>query len=289
MGGWLTKKISDYLTVERDTPQIRICDFPRFRFELRPGDVVLIEGRSRLSEVIKTITLSRWTHAALYIGNIGSIENDELREKTRQFYPHSDSDPLLIEAIIGEGVITSPLTKYEEDNMRLCRPKYLNPVDANAVIEYAIDNLGIEYHTRQILDIARFMYPYGILPRRWRSSLFERKAGSVTKTICSTMLAEAFASVQYPIIPELRKDNKGKIVFYKRNSNLVVPRDFDYSPYFDIIKYPFLGDDMDVYKQLPWDSSGVIFNEEANFTPSASPNNEEYINEVLTEKDMDIK
>lgn len=289
MVGWLTSKIFEYLTTERNTPQIRISDFSRFRFELRPGDVVIMEGRSRLSEVIKTITLSRWTHSALYIGNIGSIEDDEVREKARKFYPHSDSDPLLIEAIIGEGVIISPLEKYENVNLRLCRPKYLSPTDATTVREYAINKLGVEYYTRQILDIARFMYPYGFLPRRWRSSLFERKPGSVTKTICSTMLAEAFASVQYPIIPELRQDDKGKIVFYKRNSNLIVPRDFDYSPYFDIIKYPFLGDDIDVYKQLPWDRSGIIYNDEINFTPSTSPNNEEYINEVLTEEDLDIK
>jgi len=286
---WFIKKIFEGLTRERESLQIKICDFPRFRYEVRPGDVILVEGRSRLSEVIKTITLSRWTHSALYIGRIGSIEDEALREKARKFYPHSDSDPLIIEAIIGEGVIISPLTKYKDDNLRLCRPKYLSPIDADNVIEYAIGTLGTKYFTRQILDIARFMFPYSILPRRWRSSLFETGVGSAAKTICSTMLAEAFASVQYPILPELRKDDKGKIVFYKRNSKLIVPRDFDYSPYFDIIKYPFLGDDIDVYKKLPWDKKGVIYNEEVNFAPGTSPNNEEYLNEVLTEEDLELK
>ena len=36
---------------------------------LRPGDVLLVEGRSRLSLAIKYLTQSTWSHAALYVGD----------------------------------------------------------------------------------------------------------------------------------------------------------------------------------------------------------------------------
>ena len=41
------------------------------------------------------------------------------------------------------------------------------------------------------------------------------------------------------------------------------PRDFDYSPYFSIIKYPFLGmNDIGLYRRLPWDKEGDPLNEQ---------------------------
>src|ERR1700726_4026372 len=38
------------------------------RDALQPGDILLIEGNSRLSAVIKYLTQSTWSHAALYVG-----------------------------------------------------------------------------------------------------------------------------------------------------------------------------------------------------------------------------
>ena len=75
------------------------------------------------------------------------------------------------------------------------------------------------------------------------------------------MMAEAFALVHFPIRPVLHQDDEGKLRMYRRNSNLITPPDFDYSPYFDVIKYPLLDlDDLAVYKKLPWDRSGVHCN-----------------------------
>ena len=48
---------------------------------------------------------------------------------------------------------------------------------------------------------------------------------------------------------------------YKRNPRLFTPKDFDYSPYFDIIKYPYFGlDDVAAYRGLPWDTEGMVCN-----------------------------
>ncbi len=259
---WLEKRVLELLLWDSEVPSTPFCDFERIRFEIRPGDILLVEGRSRISDVIKTITLSRWTHAALYIGNLNDIENREIQDHASHYYPGDRSDHLLIEAVAGEGTIISPITKYQYHNLRICRPRDLSPQDVQKVIEYAIKCVGMQYNTRQLLDLARFMFPYGVLPRRWRSSLFEKKIGDSTRTICSTMLAEAFASVQFPVLPFVQNVEGGKLRWFKRNSSLFVPSDFDYSPYFNIIKYPFFGDDLNIYRRLPWDKTGVKYNHE---------------------------
>ena len=77
------------------------------------------------------------------------------------------------------------------------------------------------------------------------------------------MIASAFSAVHFPILPVIHRNEDGKIKLYKRNTSLYVPRDFDTSPYFDIIKYPLLGlNDLAVYRQLPWDTEGVVCNSE---------------------------
>lgn len=111
------------------------------------------------------------------------------------------------------------------------------------------------------MDLARFMFPYWFLPRRWRSTLFEHNAGRATKTVCSTMMAEAFASVRFPIVPVIHQDKDGKLSLIRRNSKLITPRDFDHSPYFDVIKYPILDfDELGIYRKLPWDQTSVHCN-----------------------------
>jgi hypothetical protein len=253
----VAKSVISLLTKEHELPEFLLCDFPRFRFEIRPCDVVLVEGRSRISDVIKNITLSRWTHSALYLGRLHDLEDEETRNIAEAHYEGDPKDQLIIEALVGQGTLISPLTKYQYDNLRICRPKDLSPHDAKKVIREAVRYIGTKYHLRQVLDLARFMFPYSILPRRWRSTLFEHNAGDVTRTICSTMLAEAFASVHYPILPVIHRTENNKLKWYRRNTNLLTPSDFDYSPYFDIIKYPFLGDDLAIYRNLPWDKEGV--------------------------------
>lgn len=259
---WLSENVVKILIRDREIPRTPFCDFERIRFELRPCDVLLVEGRSRISDVIKTITLSRWTHAALHVGHINNIEDKKTRDHLRHYFPGDPNEHLLIEALAGEGTVVSPLTKYQYHNLRICRPRDLSPRDVQKVIEYAVSCVGMQYNTRQLLDMARFMFPYGVLPRRWRSSLFEQKVGDSTRTICSTMLAEAFASVHFPVLPFVQNVEDGKLRWFKRNSSLFIPSDFDYSPYFNIIKYPFLGDDLALYRRLPWDKTGVIYSHE---------------------------
>ncbi len=270
---WLWERLCTWLVKEDEATTTPLCDFNRLSYELRLGDIILVEGRSRFSQVIKMITQSAWTHSALYIGRIFDIEDQALRNIIRRYYHGNPNEKLIVEALFGEGTIVTPLKKYKLDHLRLCRPRSLSPGDANRVLDYTIRRLGSEYDVRHMLDLARFFFPWGILPRRWRSSLFLHNAGEPTRTVCSSLLAEAFSSVDYPVLPFIDRSEDGALRFFKRNPRLFTPKDFDYSPYFDIIKYPFLGlDDLGIYRKLPWGDENVIFNDDiAGFNPEQVP------------------
>lgn len=259
-----TAATSRWLAKEGPPSSSPLCDFSRLSYELRPGDVLLVEGRSRVSEVIKAITQSTWTHSALYIGRLFDIGDRQLQARIRGGYEGDPGEQLLVEALLGEGTHISPLSKYRMQHVRICRPAGLEPKDAQRVIDYTIRHLGCNYDLRQLLDLVRFFFPWSILPRRWRSSQFEHNAGVPTRTVCSCLLAAAFNSVNFPILPFIDRRADGSVRFFKRNPRLFTPKDFDYSPYFEIIKYPFMGlDDAGIYRRLPWCDDRMMYNDDA--------------------------
>jgi hypothetical protein len=227
------------------------------RRSLLPGDVVLIEGNTRLSAIIKFLTQSTWSHASLYVG-----ERPGDRGPTHGDAP--DAEPnVLLEAEAEGGVITSPLSKYAHFNMRICRPAGLDAEARQKVVDYALARIGKQYDTRQILDLARYLFPYPPVPVWFRRRMLAIGAGDPTRAICSTLIAGAFASIRYPILPErisLGDKTYGIAPFVQREvehirrHGLYTPRDFDVSPYFEIIKPSLKGFD---YRTLVWQPTGI--------------------------------
>ncbi|MCF7980896.1 MAG: hypothetical protein K9K86_02855 [Pseudomonadales bacterium] len=260
----LTQPVISWLNHREEvTTDIPLSDFEHMRHEIKPCDVILVEGRTRISEVIRQITQSSWTHAALYIGTLKDIQDPELLNKLSIYYDGNSNEQLVIESLLGFGTIVSPLSHYEKEHLRICRPTGLSTQDSQQVISFAVSRLGFEYDFRQILDLARFIFPWALWPRRWRSTLFEHNSGQPTKTVCSTMIAEAFQNIQFPILPLVKRTEDNQLKFYQRNPKLYLPRDFDYSPYFEIIKYPFFDCcDHGAYRLLPWHGSNAFFGEE---------------------------
>jgi len=255
---YLWDKFVHWLTYESPNYKTPLTSFERLRYELRPGDVLLVEGRSNIAEIIKSITQSMWTHSFFYIGRLHDIDDPMLRDHIQKYRHCSPDEQLIIEAKLGEGIMVTSIEDYEGEHLRICRPRGITRADSQAVLAYAIKELGKDYNVRQIMDLARFMFPYWFLPKRWRSSLFEHKPGRPTKTVCSTMMAEAFAKVRFPIIPVIHQDENGKLTLIRANSKLITPRDFDHSPYFDVIKYPIIDfDELGIYRKLPWDQTSV--------------------------------
>ena len=250
---WTRNKLISWLSQEPEYPADSLSDFDLLKDEIKVGDVLLVEGQSQVSRIIKTVTQSPWSHAAIFIGRIRDIDTPAIRNRAELFHGDADDTPLLAEAILGQGTILTPVEYYRTFRLRLCRPNDLALEDRNMVISYVIEKLGTDYDLRQVIDLARFMFPYGVLPRRWRSSLFHHNAGPETRTVCSTLIAEAFQNVRYPILPVLLENDFGYKELVHRNSRLFSPLDFDISPWFDIIKFPLQSfDDQASYSKMPW-------------------------------------
>jgi hypothetical protein len=110
--------------------------------------------------------------------------------------------------------------------------------DRNTVCRYAINRIGFGYDTKNIVDLMRFLIPLPI-PQRWRRRMIAFGSGDPTKIICSALIAQAFDAVRYPILPRITRAATRKArreILHIRDSSLYMPRDFDISPYFEIVK-----------------------------------------------------
>ncbi len=221
---------------------------------LRPGDIVLVEGNQKISAAIKYLTQSTWSHATVFVGDalVGTpYERDPDNKLNR-----------LIEVELGQGCAAVPLAKYQYYNTRICRPVGLSSEDCQKVVTYMVDKIGTHYDTRNIIDLARYLIPSPPVPVRFRRRLMALGSGQPTRAICSSLIAQAFQSVRYPILPSIDRvhfegNGRGyasafvrKEILHIRHHSLFAPRDFDLSPYFQIIK-PTLEESFD-YKAIQW-------------------------------------
>lgn len=255
---WLWEQGIDWLNTTPDPQDFSaVCNFDFLEREVRPADVILFAGQSRVSRVIQTVVLSPWTHAALYVGRLNDIRDPRARSRLAAHYNGDLSEPLVIESLLGYGTIVTPLRRYRGEHLRICRPAGLTWRDSDKVVNFAIEHLGMGYDVRQLLDLARFLFPYAILPRRWRSSLFQHNAGEPTHIVCSSMIARCFQQVHYPILPVVHNEKNDEVRFHERHFRLFTPDDFDYSPYFSVIKHPAwsVGSEP-AYRTLPWYQGG---------------------------------
>ena len=268
-----TRTIIRWLNRAQPPQPFPLSDFGRISQEVKPCDIVLVEGRSRISQVIKAVTQSSWSHAALYVGRLYDIEDPEARRLVQEAAQLPASEQLVIESLLGRGTLVRPLSTYKQDHLRLCRPHGLSHRDAQQVLAYAVAQIGKAYDMRQVFDLLRFLLPWSLLPRRWRSTLFRQHPGEQTKTVCSTLIAEAFGAVQFPILPLVQRDEGEEVKLFRRNPKLCTPSDFDYSPYFQIIKYPFMDFSTHTsYRLLPWSTTAPEMVLAEGYLPSDGAN-----------------
>lgn len=223
------------------------ADLPTLRRILRPADVVLVEGRARISTAIKYLTQSTWSHVAIYVGECAGRSIDGSRH-------------LLVEADTERGVHLFELRELGGYHLRVCRPVGLGVTDARRVADYVLARVGNHYDLRNVFDLARYLLPTPPVPLPWRRKMLALGSGDPTRAICSTLVAAAFQSVHFPILPVVRLEAAAtpechdcvREIYHIRDHCLYTPRDFDVSPYFRIIKpTPARGFD---YRQLAWDA-----------------------------------
>jgi hypothetical protein len=209
---------------------------PTLRESLRPCDVLLVEGDRRISAAIKYLTHSTWSHAAFYTGGPAGGE--------------------LIEADLEHGVQITGLSEYAHLNTRICRPVGLPHDQMEAVIDYMQRAVGRRYDLKNVVDLARYLMPHPPVPHRFRRRLLALGSGDPTRAICSTLIAEAFHSVHYPILPDIEMVGDARAlreILHIRHYSLFTPREFDLSPYFRVVK-PTLEQEFD-YRSLTWDET----------------------------------
>ena len=165
-----------------------------------------------------------------------------------------------MEADLNQGIIAVPLATYARFNTRVCRPVGLTAEDRWRVVAYAVSRRGQSYDLKNLIDLARYLLPTPPVPSFLRRRLLALGSGDPTRAICSTLIAQAFQSVRYPILPRIEIlcpegqqpcAYSVREVLHIRHHSLFTPRDFDLSPYFRIIKpVEALGFD---YRALVWD------------------------------------
>lgn len=233
---WVKTKISEAIITYLEQPAWRYRPFSLMTAEkllphLKPGDVLLVEGNQRISSIIKYLTQSTWSHACFYVGDsIGFDENGEML--------------CLIEASAKGGVNAVPLSKYNHFNSRICRPSGLNKSEKKKVVQFIVSKIGLQYDMKNIIDLMRYLFPYPPVPIFYRRRMLALGSGDPTRAICSTLIAQAFQSLKYPILPKIeltqiqsKNASYQEIELYHiRHHSLFTPRDFDVSPYFKIIK-----------------------------------------------------
>ncbi len=267
---WVIDFCTHLLTRPLDTYVQRVPnDIKEIKKVLRKGDILLVEGDQRISQVIRYLTQSSWSHCCLYVGD-ELMRGDTHRAQALSERFGDDARFLLIEAVECQGVIAAPLAKYEKYNIRICRPEGLRREDVEKVLADVIAHLGDSYDVRHIFDLARFFFPVSIVPRRWRRTALQLSSGSEQAVICSSMIASAFGQVGYPILPKVTVEEAGNPLpwwrrlisrnhrrrvarFRRHDPALITPRDFDLSPYFKIIKFNHLADRSFNYRDIVWE------------------------------------
>jgi hypothetical protein len=275
---WLLERMSDWavdlLTKPLKSYALQIPnDMAALKRHIRKGDVVLVEGNERISECIKYLTQSSWSHSALYVGDEPIRRNPELKAPLVAKFG-DEANFLIVEAIVEAGVVLSPLSKYRDFNLRVCRPFNLSAADLADVMDEAIRSVGDTYDLRNVIDLARYFLPVSLVPARFRRQALQFGSGEPTRVICSSVIASSFHRVKFPIVPNYQhlptdampEEPRRKLwqigsrttgalqygALRMVSPTLITPRDFDLSPYFEIVKFNIIEGMRFDYHKILW-------------------------------------
>lgn len=271
---WLAARLTHFLNqpvghYEQHHPN----DLALLRRHIRKGDVVLVEGHQRVSAIIKYLTHSSWSHTALYVGDELVLRGGPLRELAIEHFG-DEADSLVVEALT-EGVVASPLSKYVDHNLRVCRPHRLRPAHLTEVIDAAVDSIGMRYDLRNVVELALYLARVSLLPVRYRRRALRFGRGG-NKVICTSLLGRIFQDVGFPVLPSMahraapgvpgrrtllarlgRRSEPYSAVYRRRHPTLLMPRDFDLSPFFEIVKFNVIAERTFDYARIEWEDEEV--------------------------------
>jgi len=180
---------------------------------LLPGDVLLTDGKTRAAAIVRRITRSPWSHVSMYVGPL-----------------EPGPDPrCIVEADVAAGVQAVRLSELKVLHMRVLRPTGLGEVERRRLADWVTSRIGGDYDLAHAWVLATKLLRLPLGPRTWPAVSM---AQSATRFICSSLLAQAFMVVGYPIMPMLiglRETGTGDHLF-------VTPHDFQSASVFEVVK-----------------------------------------------------
>jgi hypothetical protein len=180
---------------------------------LRRGDVLLTEGNTRVSMLIKCLTRSPWSHVSMYVGPLED----------------GDDPRCIVEADIVAGVRSIRMSELDAWNVRVLRPASLDSTKRGRLAEWVTSRIGSEYdHAHAALLGRRLLH----LPLGRRSgSLSNPATSTATRFICCSLLAHGFASVGLAIAPEGTCPDASACA----DPASITPADFEQAALFEVI------------------------------------------------------
>ena len=204
----LTGALALYLARPIGHPlQVPACDRQRLAATLDRGDVLLCDGNTRAAALVKRVTRSTWSHVSMYVGPL-----------------EAGPDPrCIVEADFAAGVRAIRLSELNALQVRVLRPVRLSDEHRRLLAEWVVSRIGSEYDLAQAWFLGRSLLR---LPVRARSrSSPDATTASSTRFICSSLLAQAFALVGYPIQPDTPLVGRAAAIDYRN----VTPGDFEHA------------------------------------------------------------
>jgi hypothetical protein len=135
----------------------------------------------------------------------------------------------IVEADIAAGVRSIRLSELTGLNVRVLRPVALNDTDRGRLAEWVVSRIGGEYDLKHAWALARSFLR--LPPKSDLAPASSGFAGSATRFICSSLLANAFALVGYPILPV----RKAVIAVSAADQRNIIPGDFETAPVFEVV------------------------------------------------------
>jgi hypothetical protein len=190
---FLAQPVGQYTTV--DAAELRAL-----ATMLRNGDVVLASGKTRAAALVRRFTGSCWAHAAMYVGPL-----------------EEGPDPrCIVESDIAAGVRAVPLSEFCGQRVLVLRPTGLEQGDRHRLADWVLARIGNRYDVAHAWALAKALLRLP-LPLR-----VPPVSADATRFICSSLLAQAFVLVGYPILPaHVRIRDAASDLRY------ITPRDFE--------------------------------------------------------------
>jgi Permuted papain-like amidase enzyme, YaeF/YiiX, C92 family len=180
---------------------------------LRHGDVLLTEGNTRMAALVRRITGSPWSHVSMYVGPL----------------EEGPAPRCIVEADVAAGVRAVPLSELKGLRLRVLRPTCLRDTDRRRLADWVVSRIGDEYDVAHAWTMARRLL--GLPSARRLPPAPGSMAQGATRFICSSLLAQAFVLVGYPIAPAQLGDRDARAADHR----YVTPRDFESASVFEVI------------------------------------------------------